>query len=185
MRYPDAVEVKGLFHSGFSASVPVGPEIVPGTYNVTLTVGQNSVKQPFVVKLDPRLHTTQAELQQRFDLLMRIHKAINSLDTALNQAIDVRDAGAKSGDDGADPAMAALNRDIEDLVDLKIQSGEGALVYPGRLRAWLSGITGQVSMAPVAPTASMVQVAEDYIQQADAGVKRLQAEIASVKTAQH
>jgi hypothetical protein len=103
----------------------------------------------------------------------------------LNQAIDVRDAGAKSGDDGADPAMAALNRDIEDLVDLKIQSGEGALVYPGRLRAWLSGITGQVSMAPVAPTASMVQVAEDYIQQADAGVKRLQAEIASVKTAQH
>jgi hypothetical protein len=40
-------------------------------------------------------------------------------------------------------------------------------------------------MAPVAPTASMVQVAEDYIQQADAGVKRLQAEIASVKTAQH
>jgi hypothetical protein len=140
-----------------------------------------------VVTLDPRLHTTQAELQQRFDLLMRIHGAINQLDTALNQALDARDAVAKPAADGADPAdpaVAALNRDIEDLVDLKIQSGEGALVYPGRLRAWLSAISGQVSMALVAPTPSMVQVAEDYIQQADAGVKRLQTDLTALKSTQ-
>ncbi|MGH9394906.1 MAG: hypothetical protein ACRD1E_12100, partial [Terriglobales bacterium] len=177
MRYPDAVEVKGLFHSGFSASVPAGPEVVPGTYAVTLSYGATTDQQTFEVKLDPRLQTTQAQLQQRFDLLLRIHDAINRLDTSLNQALDARDALQKSGANSAQ--LQALNRDIDDLVDLKIQSGEGALVYPGRLRAWLSAISGQVSMALVPPTPGMVQVADDYIQQAGAGVARLQADLSA------
>src|SRR6185312_1511405 len=90
LRYPDAAEVKGIFHSGFSASQPVGPEVVPGTYYVTLTYGGTTQKQPLVVKLDPRLTTTQAALQQRFDLLMRVHNAVNGLDTTLNKAIETR-----------------------------------------------------------------------------------------------
>ena len=91
LRYPDAAEVNGIFHSGFSASQPVGPQIVPGTYYVTLAYGGATQKQPLVVKLDPRLTTTQAALQQRFDLLMRVHDAVNGLDTTLNKAIATRD----------------------------------------------------------------------------------------------
>ena len=67
LRYPDAAEVKGIFHSGFSASQPTGPEVVPGTYYVTLTYGGTAHKQPLVVKLDPRLQTTQVALRERFD----------------------------------------------------------------------------------------------------------------------
>ncbi|MEJ2187599.1 MAG: glycosyl hydrolase, partial [Gemmatimonadota bacterium] len=118
MRYPTAPDVKGIYNSFFSAATPVGPEVVPGTYDVTLTYGGTTQKQPFVVKLDPRRQTTQAELQQRFDLLMRIHDAVDSLDTNLNQAIDARDAlqkaiarGSVSGDQ-AKSALADLNRDI-------------------------------------------------------------------------
>ncbi|HXE31183.1 MAG TPA: hypothetical protein VN515_05230 [Terriglobales bacterium] len=181
LRYPNATEVKGIFNSGFAAAVPVGPEVVPGTYDVTLTVGQATQKQPFEVKLDPRLATSQAELQQRFDLLMRIHTALNQLDTNLNEAIDARAALEKSGSGGT--ALANLNRDIDDLVDLKIQSSEGALVYPGRLRAWLTSIASQVGLAMVPPTPSMVQVADDYIQQAAAGVTRLQADVAAAHSA--
>ena len=88
--------MKGIFNSGFAAAAPIGPEVVPGTYYVTLTYGDTTQKQPFVVKLDPQLQTTQAELQQRFDLLMRIHDAVNRLDTNLNQAIDARDALEKA-----------------------------------------------------------------------------------------
>ena len=187
LRYPNAVDVKGIFNTGFSAAVPVGPEVVPGTYSVTLTYGQTTRKQPLVVTLDPRLHTTQAELQQRFDLLMRLNDAVNRLDTNLNQAIDARAAleKAKAGAGGNAPgaqaqaALDRLNRDIDNLVDLKIQSGEGALVYPPRLRSWLSAITSQVSMALVAPTPAMVQVADGYIQQAGAAVPRLQADVAA------
>ena len=87
LTYPDAVDVKGIYNSFFSAAPPVGPEVVPGRYDVTLTYGEKTQKQPFVVKLDPTLQITQAELQQRFDLLMRIHDAVDRLDTNLNQAI--------------------------------------------------------------------------------------------------
>ncbi len=79
----------------------------------------------------------------------------------------------------AQPALDRLNRDIDDLVDLKIQSGEGALVYPGRLRAWLTLIAGQVSTAFVPPTPAMVQVADGYIDDAAAGVSRLQSDVAA------
>jgi hypothetical protein len=72
LTYPDAVDVKGIFNSGFAAAVPVGPEVVPGTYYVTLTYGQTTQKQPFVVKLEPQLQTTQAELQQRFNFANKV-----------------------------------------------------------------------------------------------------------------
>jgi photosystem II stability/assembly factor-like uncharacterized protein len=185
LAYSDAVDVKGIFNSGFAAAVPVGPEVVPGTYYVTLTYGRTTQKQPFVVKLDPQLPATQAELQQRFDLLMRIHDALNGLDTNLNQAIDARDALEKAvadksvSSDQGQPALDQLNTDIDDLVDLKIQSSEGALVYPGRLRAWLTSIAGQVSMAFVPPTPAMMQVADGYIDDASAGVSRLQSDVAA------
>jgi hypothetical protein len=187
MRYPEAAEVKGLYHSGFSASNPIGPEVVPGTYNVTLTYGTTTQKQPVVIKLDPRLSTTQAELQQRFDLQMRLHDAVNRLDTNLNQAIDARDSLVKAVANGgaaaarSHAALDNLNRDIDNLVDLRIQSSEGALVYPPRLRAWLSAITGQVDMAFVLPTPAMVQVANGYISEAGAGVARLQADIVAAR----
>jgi photosystem II stability/assembly factor-like uncharacterized protein len=187
LTYPDAVDVKGIFNSGFAAAPPVGPEVVPGTYSVTLTYGQTTKTQPFVVKLNPNLSATQAELQQRFDLLMRIHDALNQLDTNLNQAIDSRDALAKAlsdksvSGDQAQSALDSLNRDIDSLVDLKIQSSEGALVYPPRLRAWLSAIASQVSMAFVPPTPAMVQVADGYIDDAGAGVSRLQSDVAAAQ----
>ena len=185
LRYADAVDVKGIYNSFFAAAPPVGPEVLPGTYYATLTYGDTTQKQPFVVKLDPTLQTTQAELQQRFDLLMRVHDALNRLDTNLNQAIDARDALQKAMTDKHVSARKAkreidhLNRDIDGLVDLKIQSGEGALVYPGRLRAWLTSIAGQVSMAFVPPTPAMVEVADGYVSDAIAGASRLRSDIAA------
>jgi len=183
LRYPDAVDVKGIYNSFFSAAAPTGPEVVPGTYYVTLTYGDTTQKEPFVVTLDPRLQTTQAQLQQRFDLLMRIYDALNGLDTSLNEAIDARDAlqkkAASASGSQEQPALDRLNQSISDLVDLRIQSGEGALVYPPRLRSWLSSIAGQIDMALVPPTPAMVQVADGYIRDADAGVLRLHSDVAA------
>ncbi len=187
LRYPDAAEVKGIYSSDFSGEPPVGPEVLPGDYFVTLTYAHTTRKQPLVVKLDPRLKTTQAELRQRFDLLMRIHDALDQLDTNLNQALDARDAlrkevaGKNVSGNQAQSTLDRLNGDIDELVDLKIQSSEGALVYPPRLRSWLSSITDQVSMAFVPPTPAMVQVADGYIRDAAAGVSRLQSDVAAAK----
>jgi hypothetical protein len=185
LRYGDAVDVKGIYNSFFAAAAPVGPEVMPGTYYAMLSYGDATQKQSFVVKLDPTVQTTPAELQQRFDLLMRLNAAVNQLDVSLNQAIDARDAldkavaGKSVAAGSAQPVLSRLGRDIDGMVDLKIQSSEGALVYPPRLRAWLTLIAGQVGTAFVAPTPAMVRVADEYIADAAAGVPRLQSDVAA------
>jgi len=104
------------------------------------------------------------------------------LDTALNQAIDARSALEKAiadrkiSDGRAQKALADLNHDIEGLVDLRIQSDEGSLVYAGMLRAWLSWLTDAVSASLLPPTPAMEKTANTYIGQERDGVVRLSAD---------
>lgn len=183
LRYPNAADIKGIYNSYFAAAKPVGPEVVPGTYYAVLKVGKTTRKQAFVVTLDPRLKTSQAELQARFDLLMRLHDTVGAFDSSVNEAIAARDKLAKqTGKQGtaasqAQQAVAKLDSDINSVVDLKIQSGEGALVYPPRLRAWLTSIASQIGFALVPPTPSMVQVANIYIEQANTAEAQLRADV--------
>ena len=184
LHYPDAVDVKGIYESEHSQGPkpPVGPEVVPGTYYAVLSYAGITQKESFAVRLDTRLPTTQAELQRRFDLLMQIHDSIGRLDGALNQAIDARSALEKAIADKtasgsrAQKALAGLNHDIDDLVDLRIQSDEGSLVYAGRLRAWLSWLASQVSASFLPPTPAMLSAANTYIGQEHEGVIRLRAD---------
>ncbi len=189
MRYPDAVDVKGVFHSGFAASKPVGPEILPGTYYAVLSYDGKTQKRPFTVKLDPRLDTTPAGLKQRFDLLMEVHDTMNRLNTSLNSAIDARSAlqkaidGKKGSGGQSQQALSALDRDIDRFVNLKIQSSEGALVYPPRLRAWLSYISSALGEQFVTPTPAMVEVEHRFVSQANKAATELDADVKSANAA--
>jgi photosystem II stability/assembly factor-like uncharacterized protein len=181
-RYPTGVDVNGVYHAGRSVMPAVGPEVVPGMYYAVLTYGGNTQKQPFIVKLDPRLSTTQADLQQRLNLLTRLQGAMNRLDGAINQATAARRAlkmamaaNQVSGRQ-AKQAAADLGRDIDRNIDFRIQSSRGFDVYPPRLREWLSAIYSRVDYAYVRPTDEMTQVADDYIDQANEGAAHLQTD---------
>jgi hypothetical protein len=138
-----------------------------------------------VVKLDPSYTATQEDLVERFNLLMRIQTAGSHMDANLNRALAARTALGKLAASGgsssaaAQAAIARLNRDITPLVDLQIQSSEGSLVYPDRLRSWLFRISSRVGSALAAPTPGMIGVANDYINLANQGSARLQADVAA------
>jgi photosystem II stability/assembly factor-like uncharacterized protein len=51
---------------------PQGPMVLPGRYEVRLTVGGQEYRQPMVVKLDPRLKVSTAELGQQLELAQKI-----------------------------------------------------------------------------------------------------------------
>jgi hypothetical protein len=57
---------------GDTPKEPVGPPALPGTYTARLTVNGKTQSQSFVVKMDPRVKMTPAEIQQQFDLSMRM-----------------------------------------------------------------------------------------------------------------
>ncbi len=186
MRYPNAVEVKGFYApaaAGGEDDTLEGPEIVPGKYHAELSYGNATLKQTFDVKLDPRIPSTQLDLQERFGLLMQIHDTLNSLDTQLNQAIDARTALEKAVSDKklsasrASTALANLDRDIGDLVQLKIQSDEGDLVYEPKLRSHLAYLSADVGLAFVAPTPAQQKVFTLLSDQAKNGGARLQSDI--------
>ncbi|MGH8232970.1 MAG: WD40/YVTN/BNR-like repeat-containing protein [Rhodanobacteraceae bacterium] len=185
MRYPTAVQVKGIYHTYFSAPKPLGPEILPGKYYAVLSYDGVTQKQAFEVKLDPRLHTSAAGLQARFDTLMQLNRSIGSLDTQLNKVIAMRDSLKKAVAEKrvniavATKGVAALDQDIDAYVDLKIKSSEGALVYPPKLRSWLSAISDQVDFQFVRPTPSMSKVASTYIDESDQAVSRMKSDLQS------
>jgi hypothetical protein len=183
LRYPTGVEVKGAYHAGRSVMPPIGPEVVPGTYYAVLTYGGATQKQPFEIKLDPNLSTTQADLQDRFDLLTRLQAAMSQLDIALNHATAARHelqnaAAAKQvSARTAAKLVGALGRDIDAMIDFRIQSSRGFDVFPTRLREFLSAIYSRVDYAYVRPTTEMTQVANGYIDDAHKGVAHLQSDV--------
>lgn len=191
LRYKDAEDVRGIYHSGFAASEPVGPEVLPGTYYAVLSYRGHTERQPFEVKLDPRLTTTPEGLKQRFDLLMQVHETMGKLNASLNAAIDERDilkktmTGKKASGEQTQQELAALDRDIDKFVNLQIQSSEGALVYPPRLCSWLSYISSALGEQFVAPTPAMVQVADMFVGEANQAVATLDADVAVAKARRH
>ena len=56
-----------------------GPYAVPGTYEVTLTVGDREQTRTFEVRKDPRLETTQAELEELFDFSLKVRDKISQV----------------------------------------------------------------------------------------------------------
>lgn len=191
LRYPNAVEVKGFYvpaAAGGENDTLDGPEIVPGRYYAVLDYAGTVLKQPFVVKLDPRLDTTPQQLQERFNLLMQIHDTLNALDTRLNQAIEARTALQKAVDaqtlsaDKAQNTLGALDRDIADLVQLKMQSDEGSLVYEPKLRSHLAYLANDIGLAFTPVTPAQQQVFAVLSAQATQGQASLQEDIARANT---
>src|SRR5262249_24400629 len=57
---------------------PQGPLVMPGQYTVRLTVNGKSYTQPLAVRMDPRVTTPPAGLQQQFALSMQAYEGVRS-----------------------------------------------------------------------------------------------------------
>jgi photosystem II stability/assembly factor-like uncharacterized protein len=102
---------------GDTPSGPLGPAVLPGTYTVKLTVGGKSVEQPLVVKMDPRVTTTAAGLEQQFKLSMLCYDGMSDARATITQLRAVRKqlddrkakaAGLAATIDALDAKLAAL-----------------------------------------------------------------------------
>lgn len=186
LRYPNPEEVKGYYTvalPGIENGVLVGPEVVPGHYQAVLQYGSTTQKQPFEVRLDPRLETTQEQMQDRFNLLMQISDTLTAMDTRLNEAIDMRSRLQQAVTDKKLPAgrakdaLAALDKDIGDLVQLKVTAIEGNVVYEMKLRSSLGFLANDIGLAYRPITPAQREVYGVLAKQAQDGEMHLQADI--------
>ncbi|MFN2532464.1 MAG: WD40/YVTN/BNR-like repeat-containing protein [Pyrinomonadaceae bacterium] len=100
-------------------SQPPGPLVVPGTYEIVLTYGGQTMHQPLVVKLDPRVNVSQADLETQLELARSIDEWMSSSYNAYNGLSDMRTTVA--ADVKAIAGRANLKATVDSLQELDKQ----------------------------------------------------------------
>ncbi|HVB37126.1 MAG TPA: hypothetical protein VND92_01260, partial [Vicinamibacterales bacterium] len=183
LRYPDATEVKGFYPPAAAGGLPdgvEGPVVVPGTYRVELEYGGRKMTQTFTVVLDPRLKATPAALEARLALGLKIHTALDSLDTTINEAMAERNRlqpGSGTPTGAAAKAVSDLDAAIDGVVQMDIHASEGSLLHETKLRSHLAYLAADLDLAYAQPTAAQEAVFASLGQEAQAGEQKLQAAI--------
>ena len=78
-------EAQGEIESGPFGGPPLGPEVLPGTYTVTVTLGDESSQGTVQVHADPRKEIPMAEMRQKEEALLRME----ALSAEVNEAINM------------------------------------------------------------------------------------------------
>ncbi len=182
MRYADAERVPRAILWGGMLS---GPLAVPGTYQVRLIVGEESLTQTWEWKKDPRLSTTQEDFQEQFDFLVQIRDKITEVNRNINRLRAVKnqlDALAKKvKDHEKGKAIIKEARRLKDklktvedvLIQSKSESRQDPLNYPILLDNKIAALAGVVSRADAKPTDQAYEVFKELSAQADTQLIKL------------
>jgi photosystem II stability/assembly factor-like uncharacterized protein len=190
MQVEDGVKVKTKGkEKDPSASKPTGPKVTPGTYQVRLTVGEQTMTQSFEVLKDPRVPATEADLQAQFDLLMQIRDKISEANAAANTMRDLRQQveewlnrlQGQSDVEGIIEAGQALKGQLEEIEKPLIVPGlksEREVINHGvRLIGKLSELSPIVFSADFKPTQAAYEVFDKLAGEIDDQLAQLQTVI--------
>jgi photosystem II stability/assembly factor-like uncharacterized protein len=185
LRYPDAVSFPGMVL--WAANVR-GPLVVPGTYQVRLTVDGKAQTQKFEVRRDPRVPTTPEQYTAQLQSALQMRDKVSQTNQAVIDIRQVRDQidelterleSDKSNEksrtvlEKAKSLGAELTTIEESLYQTKNRASEDPLNFPVRLNNKLAALLSAVSQADAQPTASQQQVYEDLATGVNAQVKKL------------
>lgn len=136
---------------------PTGPLVVPGTYEVVLTVDGKTYRQPLVVTLDPRVHVSQADLEAQLELARMIDAWMNSSYSAYNEVGALRRALAaaqKSVPEGS-PGMSAAKAMEKELGE--IQDGTNTAPGFGAVNRDVARFVSMIQGADIRPAKSVIE----------------------------
>jgi photosystem II stability/assembly factor-like uncharacterized protein len=161
-------------HTSFYGPKP--PLALPGKYTVKLTANGRNQSQPLVLKMDPRVKTSQADLEKMFRAESRVAKNLADLSTAMKQAQELqtnlatRQKEIPSNGEIA-KALAALDRKTAELVGVQGEPEFGVfgLTVPATKTVTLhevsnaaTGLLSIVQSSDSAPTADAVVAIEKW-----------------------
>jgi photosystem II stability/assembly factor-like uncharacterized protein len=144
---------------------PVGPFVPPGKYSVKLTAGGRTLTQPLNVRIDPRVKTARAGLDQQFKLSMQAYEGMEqsreALDGIRKLRAQVKELRVRAGQGAVadallslDQKMAALETDSDARpAGVAANAGETNLT---RVNASLGSLLDLLQSADAAPTTQAV-----------------------------
>jgi hypothetical protein len=188
LRHADASRFKNLI---LWAGNTQGPRAAPGTYQVRLTAGGQTLTETLEVRPDPRLAATQADFDAQAALALQIrdkltetHDAITRIRSVRDQVMSAADRAKAGGkDQKVKDAAEALKKKLtaveEALYQTKNQSNQDPLNYPIRLNNKLAALGGVVGMGDGAPTAQAREVYQELAGRIDAELRTLEDVLAT------
>ena len=182
LRHPGAMRLRG---NKTGEEAERGPLVLPGTFQVRLTVGEHTLTESFEVANDPRSPASPEDLREQLDCLLAIRDRISAAYEGVQRIRETtgeieRWCARLARRGGHDAALEAGRALCEALAAV-----ESALVLPGRqtdtfglnrrvrLNAALASVISIVDSADARPTAQARALAEEYMARIDDELDRL------------
>ena len=145
---------------------PLGPAVLPGRYVVRLTVNGRSHIAPLVVKIDPRVKMTEADLRQQFELGMKMAQITWDAAPAISQLRGLRAALkeriAKGGPPDLTAALTSFEQQAAAFESLTPNAPAGVPVNNlVRLSGQAASLLDNFESADMPPTAQAVAAARE------------------------
>src|ERR1700730_3064867 len=167
LRYDDPIQIPGAFYSGDG---PKGPLVLPGDYQIKITVAGKNQTAPLKVVIDPRTKGQEPQLQKQFALAVQVNDRISQLHQAVNEIREVKsqikNLHTRLGDDQrANPALTAaddLDKKMSEverqLVQVDMKGSEGNLAFPNMLNERLDTFSHAIEIGDTEPTKPQLEV---------------------------
>jgi len=169
LQYPGATTFEGMILWGATTA---GPTAVPGEYQVRLNVDGHSQLQTFVVRQHP-LYTnlTQADLQEQFDLSIRIRDKVSEANETVILIRRIKEdvAARLEASDNADLRSAAhtltTNMSVveENIYQVRNQSGQDPLNYPIKINNRFASLLRAVGRGDGKPIGNAEPIFNDIV----------------------
>ncbi len=157
-----------------------GPRVLPGTYTVKLTKGDQTYTEKLEVAIDPRAKYSTDERKAQFDLAMKVYKQLEHMTFAVESIEGVRDTAnaraAKLGERVSknDPLRKQLQQLVADCDTLRskiVATKEGGMItgeerireHLGQLYGAINSYDGKPTDYQVARTESLAHELQDVI----------------------
>ncbi len=184
MTWPKASKFPGMI---LWSGDPFGPLAVPGSYQVRMTAGGETLTQPFEIRKDPRSSSTQADLEAQLQFLLEARDKLTETHDAIRRVREVRaqldDLRKRLRRDEERKPLAEAAKELdkkmtaveEVLYQTKNRSRQDPLNFPIRLNDKLNAVAGSVALGDYRPTAQAVQVKTELAAAIDAELAKLRA----------
>jgi hypothetical protein len=135
-----------------------GPRVLPGTYTVKLTKGDQTYTEQLNVAIDPRAKYSVDERKAQFDLSMKVYKELEHMTFAVEAIEGVRDAANAralklSEKDPLEKQLLQLAADCDTLRSKIVATKEGGMITgEERIREHLGQLYGAITAYDGKPT---------------------------------
>jgi hypothetical protein len=164
-----------------------GPTVLPGSYQVRLTVDGAASTEPLAVSPNPLRPVGDAELRVQYELATQIRDKVNEANAAVVRIRrikkDVEDRLTKSKDAQLKQAGDRLSRNLsaveEDIYQVRNRSNQDPLNFPIKTNNRLASLLRVVLTGEGRPTGNVGPIFEDLKTELKAELDRLQRVLAA------